>query len=91
MPTLPPPTIERRYTVGIPGAELRAEPVDGKSMPRLAGIACPWDALSVELWKDWDTGKPVFERFSLGAFAEDLAANPQSHTGRYLQRLLRSA
>lgn len=76
MPTIAQPQIERRFIPSPPGAELRAEPVDGKPLPRLTGVACPWDSMSVELWRDWDTDKPVVERFMAGAFAEVLAKNP---------------
>lgn len=67
-------TLERRFIPLAAGAELRAE--GEGALPRLAGVACPWDSLSVELWRDWDTNKPVFERFVAGAFAEVLATNP---------------
>lgn len=67
-------TLERRFIPVSAGAELRAEG-DG-ALPRLTGVACPWDSLSVELWRDWDTNKPVHERFLAGAFAEVLATNP---------------
>lgn len=69
--------LERRYVPAAAGATIRAEdPKDGQELPRLAGVACPFDSLSVELWRDWDTGKPIHERFLAGAFAEVLAAKP---------------
>lgn len=67
-------TIERRFIPLDAGAELRAEG-DG-ALPRLSGLACPFGSLSVELWRDWETGKPIHERFAAGAFTEALSASP---------------
>ncbi|MEO8277760.1 MAG: HK97 family phage prohead protease [Thermoanaerobaculia bacterium] len=66
--------LERRFIPLAAGAEIRAEG-EGE-LARLSGVACPWDSLSVQLWRDWDTNKPVHERFTAGAFAEVLAAKP---------------
>ncbi len=69
--------VERRYISAAAGATLRAdEPAEGRELPRLHGVACPFDSLSVELWRDYDSGKPIHERFVRGAFAEVLAGNP---------------
>jgi HK97 family phage prohead protease len=67
-------TIERRYVPLAAGAEIRAE--SDAPLTRINGLACPWDSLSVELWRDWESGKPVHERFFAGAFADVLAGNP---------------
>lgn len=70
------PTIERRFVPLAQGAELRADEGDsGTDLPKIYGVACPWDSLSVELWRDW-SGKPVYERFARGAFSGVLAENP---------------
>ncbi len=69
--------IERRYVPIEAGAELRAdEPAEGGGLPTIHGVACPWGSLSVELWRDWETGKPIFEKFEAGAFAKVLEAAP---------------
>jgi uncharacterized protein len=67
-------TLERRFVSLADGAELRAE--GEGDLPRLSGIACPFNSLSVELWRDWETGKPIFERFSAGAFGDALQGAP---------------
>lgn len=67
---------ERRYTPISAGAELRAEESEGDNLPKIHGVACPWDSLSVELWLDFETGKPVHERFERGAFDEVLVGEP---------------
>lgn len=61
--------IERRY---VPGLEYRAAEGDGGGV-KIYGRAVPWDSLSVPLWRDYRTGKPVRERFKRGAFSEILA------------------
>lgn len=66
--------IQRRYVPAEQGAELRAEGEGAGLMIR--GLAVPWDSLSVEIWRDWQTGKPVYEKFSRGAFTAVLAKNP---------------
>lgn len=74
LPGLPGIGIERRYVPLAAGAELRAEG-EGE-LPKIHGLACPWRSLSVELWTDWATGKPVFEQFERGAFTDVLAGKP---------------
>lgn len=62
--------IERRYVTE--GTELRVEGAAGE--PRTVhGVAVPWESLSLPLWRDWKTGKPVQEKFARGAFTEVLA------------------
>lgn len=61
--------IERRAR---PGTELRVDEQEG-APATLRGVAVPWESLSVVLWSDHKTGKPVRERFTRGAFAEVLA------------------
>lgn len=59
---------ERRY---VPGIEFRAEGEGGAV--KIHGRAVPWMSLSVPLWRDYRTNKPVRERFAKGAFTEILA------------------
>lgn len=61
--------IERRYVTE--GAEFRVEGDPGAR--RVYGVAVPWNSLSLPLWRDWKTGKPVQEKFARGAFADVLA------------------
>lgn len=62
--------IERRYVTE--GTELRVEGAPGEKRT-VHGVAVPWESLSLPLWRDWKTGKPVQEKFARGAFAEVLA------------------
>lgn len=68
--------LQRRYLAigSTPGVEIRAEG-EGE-LPTIHGVACPWNSLSVELWRDWVTGKPVYEQFAPGAFRAVLAGEP---------------
>lgn len=61
--------IERRYVTGL---EFRAEG-EGAAV-KIYGRAVPWKSLSVPLWTDSRTGKPVREQFVQGAFSKVLAA-----------------
>lgn len=62
--------IERRYLTE--GIEYRVEGEPGQKR-RVFGVAVPWESLSLPLWRDWKTGKPVQERFARGAFTEILS------------------
>ncbi len=64
--------LERRYLMGD-GLELRVESA-GEGATVVRGLAVPWESLSVALWRDYSTGKPVHEQFQRGAFADVLAA-----------------
>lgn len=61
--------LERRY---VDGLEFRAAEGEG-GVVKIHGRAVPWMSLSVPLWRDRKTGKPVVERFAKGAFTELLA------------------
>lgn len=63
------PTVERRYA---DAPEFRVEQQGDAQL--VYGLAVPWDSLSVPLWRDWRTNKPVRERFAPGAFRDALAA-----------------
>ena len=51
--------------------EIRMEE-DGDNGRLIIGYAVKWDQLSVPLWTDQRTGKPVREQFKRGAFTEVL-------------------
>lgn len=62
--------IERRYVTE--GTDLRIDGAPGEKRT-VHGVAVPWGSLSLPLWRDWKTGKPVQEKFARGAFDEVLA------------------